>query len=168
VTWIFSLSAFLVSLALEYRKKRLLAMMLAVRLSLEEILRQEWIKQRPYPIISGALQSEGHRHTYAILWCMKRISLFLREDQIRKAKKWGEETEAHLAAVVRHALDYYFLALKEGGITPKLLDGRVARSKLMNPRPRHIDRRVKPLGERAKSLQQRKRNFIKSDRHSRS
>jgi hypothetical protein len=44
---------------------------------------------------------------------MKRVALFLKEDQIRKAKKLGKETDRSLASVVRRALDFYFEALKE-------------------------------------------------------
>jgi hypothetical protein len=66
---------------------------------------------------------------------MKRVSLFLTDQQIRKAKSLGEKIEAPWAAVVRQALDFYFEALKESGITPNLTDGRVSRSKLNSARP---------------------------------
>jgi predicted SprT family Zn-dependent metalloprotease len=56
---------------------------------------------------------------------MKRVSLFLEEKQIKKARALAQETNAPLAAIVRHALDYYFLALKKTGIKPRLKDGRV-------------------------------------------
>jgi hypothetical protein len=46
---------------------------------------------------------------------MKRIALFLREEQIRKAKKLGKEMERSLASVVRRALDHYFKALRKQG-----------------------------------------------------
>jgi hypothetical protein len=63
---------------------------------------------------------------------MKRISLFLREDQIKKAKSLCEKIEGlpPMASLVRRALDHYFKTLKQGGITPELSDGRVARSRL--------------------------------------
>jgi hypothetical protein len=66
---------------------------------------------------------------------MRRVALFLTDQQIRKAKSLGEKIEAPVAAVVRQALDFYFEALKASGITPNLTDGRVARSKLNSPRP---------------------------------
>lgn len=66
---------------------------------------------------------------------MKRISLFLTDGQLRQAKTLGKKIDAPIASVLRHAIDYYFKALKEGGITPKLLDGRVARSRLNTSRP---------------------------------
>ena len=64
---------------------------------------------------------------------MRRVALFLTDQQIRKAKSLGKEIDAPWAAVVRQAIDFYFAALKESGITPNLTDGRVARSKLNNP-----------------------------------
>jgi hypothetical protein len=67
---------------------------------------------------------------------MKRVALFLTDEQVRKAKSLGEKIDAPWAAVVRRAVDFYFAALKEGGITPRLTDGRVARSKLNSPSPR--------------------------------
>jgi hypothetical protein len=66
---------------------------------------------------------------------MRRVALFLTDEQVRKAKSLGKEIDAPWAAVVRQAVDFYFAALKESGITPKLADGRVARSKLNRPRP---------------------------------
>jgi hypothetical protein len=45
---------------------------------------------------------------------MKRIALFLREEQIREAKKHGEEHHVSLAWVVRTALDHYLDAWKNG------------------------------------------------------
>jgi len=71
---------------------------------------------------------------YATLWCMRRVALFLTDQQVRKAKSLGKEIDAPWAAVVRQAIDFYFAALKESGITPKLTDGRVSRSKLNSPR----------------------------------
>jgi hypothetical protein len=44
---------------------------------------------------------------------MKRVALFLKEEQIRKARKLGKEQDLSLAWVVRRALDFYFEALKE-------------------------------------------------------
>jgi len=67
---------------------------------------------------------------------MRRVSLFLTNQQIRKATNLGEKIDAPAAAVVRQALDFYFEALRESGITPNLKDGRVARSKLNSLRPR--------------------------------
>ena len=67
---------------------------------------------------------------------MKRVALFLTDEQVHKAKSLGKEIDAPWAAVIRQAVDFYFAALKESGITPKLADGRVARSKLNSPRPR--------------------------------
>ena len=67
---------------------------------------------------------------------MRRVALFLTETQIRKATNLGEKIDAPAAAVVRQALDFYFEALRESGITPNLKDGRVARSKLNSLRPR--------------------------------
>jgi hypothetical protein len=64
---------------------------------------------------------------------MRRVSLFLTNQQIRKATNLGEKIDAPAAAVVRQALDFYFEALRESGITPNLKDGRVARSKLNSP-----------------------------------
>ena len=66
---------------------------------------------------------------------MQRVALFLTDQQIRKAKSLGEKIDAPWAAVVRQALDFYFEALKESGITPTLADGRVSRSKLNRPGP---------------------------------
>ena len=66
---------------------------------------------------------------------MRRVALFLTDQQIRKAKSLGEKIDAPWAAVVRQALDFYFEALKQGGITPSLTDGRVSRSKLNSARP---------------------------------
>lgn len=68
---------------------------------------------------------------------MRRVALFLKEEQIRKAKSLGKKIDAPWAAVVRQALDFYFRALKESGITPSLTDGRVSRSKLYSHRPNH-------------------------------
>ena len=71
---------------------------------------------------------------------MKRISLFLTDGQIREAKSLGKQMGAPWASVMRRALDFYFTALKEGGITPEtmpeLMDGRVSKSKLNSTRPR--------------------------------
>ena len=66
---------------------------------------------------------------------MRRVALFLTDEQVRKAKNLGKKIDAPWAAVVRQAVDFYFEALKESGITPNLRDGRVARSKLNRPRP---------------------------------
>jgi hypothetical protein len=66
---------------------------------------------------------------------MRRVALFLTDQQIRKAKSLGKEIDAPWAAVIRQAIDFYFAALKESGITPNLRDGRVSRSKLNRPRP---------------------------------
>lgn len=56
---------------------------------------------------------------------MKRLALFLEEKQIKKAKALAKEINAPLAAIVRHALDYYFLALKQTNVKPRLKDGRI-------------------------------------------
>jgi hypothetical protein len=61
---------------------------------------------------------------------MTRVSLFLREDQIKKAKSLGRQIDAPIASVVRDALDFYFKTLKAGGITVEPIDGRVSRSRL--------------------------------------
>jgi hypothetical protein len=67
---------------------------------------------------------------------MRRVALFLTDEQVRKAKNLGKKIDAPWAAVVRQAVDFYFEALKASGITPDVIrDGRVARSKLNNPSP---------------------------------
>jgi hypothetical protein len=48
---------------------------------------------------------------------MKRVALFLTDEQVRKAKSLGKQIDAPWAAVVRQAVEFYFAALKESGIT---------------------------------------------------
>lgn len=81
---------------------------------------------------------------------MKRVALFLTDDQIRKAKSLCRKIDAPWASVVRRALDFYFEALKEGGIKPEtlpeLLDGRVSKSRLNSSRPGPPKERM-PIGK---------------------
>ena len=87
---------------------------------------------------------------------MNRVSLFLEEVQIRKAKDLGRRIDAPWASVVRQALDFYFEALKQEGITPdsmpELLDGRVSRSKLNRAQP-HSEEKVASPKPRNPKLQ---------------
>lgn len=39
---------------------------------------------------------------------MKRVALFLTDEQIRKSRKLGKEMGRSMASVVRRALEYYF------------------------------------------------------------
>jgi hypothetical protein len=59
---------------------------------------------------------------------MKRISLFITEKQIKKLAAIADAIAAPKAAVIRHAIDYYLKTLKDGGIKPRLPDGRVRKS----------------------------------------
>lgn len=45
---------------------------------------------------------------------MKRVALFLKEKQIRKLKVIARKQELPWAFVVRHAIDFYFEALRIG------------------------------------------------------
>jgi hypothetical protein len=58
---------------------------------------------------------------------MKRVALFLKDSQIRKAKALAKATQSSWASAVRGALDFYFEALRETKIKPHLQDGRVSR-----------------------------------------
>jgi len=44
---------------------------------------------------------------------MKRVALFLKPEQIRKARQIGKKMDRSLASVIRRALDFYFEALKQ-------------------------------------------------------
>ena len=59
---------------------------------------------------------------------MKRISLFVTEKQIKRLTALADEIAAPKAAVIRHAIDYYFEALKDSGIKPRVPDGRIRKS----------------------------------------
>lgn len=61
---------------------------------------------------------------------MKRVALFLEENQIKKAKALAKKistpwVKAPWSDVVRRALDFYFFALKDTKIKPRLKDSRV-------------------------------------------